>query len=59
MATLLVNKTSNKPDKNGKILTYSLKGDKVTIISVHDTTLIVENIITKVRFSAKECEVKI
>jgi hypothetical protein len=58
MPTLLVNKTSNKPDKNGKIVTYGLKGDSVTIISVHDTTLIVENNFTKVRFSAKECDVK-
>jgi len=58
MPTLLVNKTSNKPDKNGKIVTYGLKGDSVTIISVHDTTLICENVKTKVRFSAKECEIK-
>lgn len=59
MATLLVNKTSNKPDKNGKIVTYGLKGDSVTILSDNGTALIVENVLTKVRFSAKECEVKI
>jgi hypothetical protein len=58
MPTLLVNKTSNKPDKNGKPIIYGNKGDSVTIISVHDTTLILENEKTKVRFSAKECEIK-
>jgi len=59
MPTLLVNKTSNKPDKNGKPVIYGLKGDSVTIISDNGTALIVENLKTKVRFSAKECEVKI
>lgn len=37
---------------------YSQKGDEIKIISIHDNTLIVENIRTKVRFSAKECEVQ-
>ena len=55
MPTLLVDKPSDGKRKGE----YSLKGDKVTIISVHDTTLICENVVTKVRFSAKECEVKI
>jgi len=55
MATLLVDKPSDGKRKGE----YSLKGSEVTIISVHDTTLIVENTFTKVRFSAKECEVKI
>lgn len=55
MPTLLIDKISKGKDKT----IYATKGTKVTIISVHDTTLICENDKTKIRFSAKECEVKI
>ena len=54
MPTLLVDKISKGKDKT----IYSKKGDTITIISVHDTTLIVEDTKTKVRFSVKECEIK-
>jgi hypothetical protein len=55
MPTLLIDKISL-----GKIKTiYSKKGEKVTIISDHNGTLIVENDKTKVRFSVRECEIKI
>ena len=55
MPTLIIDKISL-----GKIkVIYSKKGEKVTIISDHNGTLIVENDKTKVRFSVKECEIKI
>lgn len=54
MPILLVDKISRGKDK----AIYGKKGDKITIISIHDQTLIVENDKTKVKFSAKECEVK-
>ena len=54
MATLLIDKISL-----GKIKTiYGRKGDKITIISDHNGTLIVENDKTKERFSVKEGDVK-
>jgi hypothetical protein len=54
MPTLLIDKISL-----GKIKTiYSKKGEKVIIISIHDKTLIVENVRTKVRFSVKDDEIK-
>lgn len=54
MPTLLIDKISKGKDKT----IYALKGTKVTVISDNGTALIVENDKTKVRFSAKECEVK-
>jgi hypothetical protein len=43
----------------GKIKTiYSKKGEQIKIISVHDQTLIVENVRTNVRFSVREDEIK-
>lgn len=54
MPTLKVDKISKGKDKT----IYSRKGEKVTIISIHDTTLILENVKTKVRFSAREDEVQ-
>ena len=51
---MLIDKISN-----GKIkVLYSKKGEQVKIISVHDKTLIVENVLTKVRFSIKNDEIK-
>ena len=54
MPTLLV----DKPSYGKRQGEYSKKGSEVKIISVHDTTLIVENVKTKVRFSVRECEIK-
>ena len=54
MATLLV----DKPSYGKRQGEYSKKGSEVTIISIHDTTLILENVKTKVRFSAREDEVQ-
>lgn len=54
MPTLLIDKISRGKDKT----IYGKKGDKITIISIHDQALIVQNDKTKVKFSAKECEVK-
>lgn len=54
MPTLLV----DKPTDGKRQGEYSKKGSEVKIISVHDTTFIVEDTKTKVRFSVKECEIK-
>jgi hypothetical protein len=54
MPTLLNDKVSL-----GKIKTiYSKKGEQIKIISVHDKTLIVENVRTNVRFSVRDDEIK-
>ena len=53
MPTLKVDKPSDGK-RQGE---YSRKGEAITIISIHDQTLIVENVKTKVRFSVKESEI--
>jgi hypothetical protein len=49
----------DKVSKGKNRVIYSKKGEKVTIISDHNGTLIVENDKTKVRFSVRECEINI
>lgn len=48
----------DKVSKGKNRVIYSKKGEKVTIISIHDKTLIVENVKTKVRFSVTSDEIK-
>jgi hypothetical protein len=48
----------DKVSKGKNRVIYSKKGEQVTIISVHDQTLIVENVKTKVRFSVTSDEIK-
>lgn len=48
----------DKVSKGKNRVIYSKKGEQVTIISIHDKTLIVENVRTKVRFSVRDDEIK-
>ena len=47
----------DKVSKGKNRVIYSKKGEQVTIIAIHDKTLIVENVKTKVRFPVRDDEI--